>query len=154
MTNDELTRQFAFEESIAERLGCVPMAVRYKLDAAGIKLHLKQWARLPTEERRTLLSWPFASQDDLTRFADRIRSLVESGKDPALEIFTPAGWRSLGQLPDAVRRKTSELGHALSQPQWEKLTPLQRFALVKLSAPKHDAEKLRPALEEFGVAPK
>jgi hypothetical protein len=127
------------------------------LDAAGIKLQLKQWARLPVEDRRALLSWPFASKDDLARFAERIRSLVESGHDPALEVFTPSErpeWRQLEPIPDAVKNRALDLGLALSPPQWEKLSPLQRFALVKLSAAKHDAEKLRPALEEFGVAPK
>lgn len=79
---------------------------------------------------------------------------MELGKDPALEVFTPSEWGQLAQLPDAVRNKTLDLGLTLSPLQWEKLSPLQRFALVKLSAAKHDAEKLRPALEEFGVAPR
>jgi hypothetical protein len=41
---------------------------------------------------------------------------------------------------------------AFSLAHWARLSPLQRFALVKLSRPKYDTERIRPALEEFGVA--
>ncbi|HET9887123.1 MAG TPA: nitrate reductase associated protein [bacterium] len=58
--DDELTCYFGFEEDMHD--ACLPMAVRYKLDTAGIKLHLKEWAGLPKKEQDALLAWPCATK--------------------------------------------------------------------------------------------
>lgn len=47
---------FAFELDFGGTLRCIPMSVRLKLDQAGIKLSLKQWNKLPPEERRWLVA--------------------------------------------------------------------------------------------------
>jgi hypothetical protein len=155
MTDDELTRLFAFENDFGDRLACLPMAVRYKLDAAGIKLHLKEWTGLPDGQRRELLAWTCASEKDLSGFAERIKTLVEARTGRAPDVFAPVEhpeWLDGRRVPQAVHERAEALGITLSLVDWARLTPLQRFALVKLSRPKHDAQKLRPALEEFGVA--
>ena len=51
-------RRFDFESDIYETLSCVPMAVRHKLDCAGVKITLKQWEALPPAERRILCELP------------------------------------------------------------------------------------------------
>ena len=155
MKNDELTRQFKFEEDLAEGNACLPMAVRFKLDTAGVKVQVQEWVGLPEEERQALLAWPCDSKEDVTRFAERITSLVEAHTGNAPDLFTPLDypeWRDPESLPEAVRARALELGVTLTSDRWAMLSPLQRFALVKLSRPKHDAAKLRPVLEEFGLA--
>jgi hypothetical protein len=41
------------------------------------------------------------------------------------------------------------MGVSLSLEQWETLTPLQRFALIKLGQPSHESHNFLPALREF-----
>src|SRR5271170_6703373 len=43
---DAPVRRFNFEAEVYESLSCVPMAVRRKLDRAGVKVGLKQWRAL------------------------------------------------------------------------------------------------------------
>lgn len=147
--NDELTQLFAFEDDFGDRLACLPMAVRYKLDTAGIKLHLKEWVGLPEDERRELLAWRCNTADDVRTFAARLTSVIEARTGRAPDRFAPSErpeWLDEEHVPDAVAWAAA-LGVKLSSAHWKRLTPLQRFALIKLSRPKHDAKKLRHALE-------
>ncbi|MEO6674638.1 MAG: nitrate reductase associated protein, partial [Ginsengibacter sp.] len=44
---------FKFEEDFVEEgVRCIPMVVRFKLDACGIKLKLSEWSTLIFEERK------------------------------------------------------------------------------------------------------
>src|SRR5688572_27548844 len=156
MTDGEMTRQFSFEDDFEDPRACLPMAVRYKLDTAGIKLRIEDWAQISDDERRALLAWPCASENDVAGFGERITSILKSRTGQAPDVFVPherPEWLNAERLPEAVHARAAALGVALSPTQWARLSPLQRFALVKLSRPKYDPERLRPALEEFGVAP-
>lgn len=51
-------RCFAFEDDFVADLRCLPMAVRRKLDLAGVKLRLSHWNALTAGERAELLAWP------------------------------------------------------------------------------------------------
>ena len=43
---------FCFEEDFVEKnIRCIPMIVRFKMDAAGIKLKLSEWNRFSTQEK-------------------------------------------------------------------------------------------------------
>lgn len=56
MRNDILpTLCLPFESASARSLDWLPLAVRYKLDAAGLRLTLEQWKALPITERGDLL---------------------------------------------------------------------------------------------------
>lgn len=55
-------RLFDFEADFSGDLRCLPMAVRRKLDLAGVKLKLVQWQGLRSPERRILVQW----KDDMT----------------------------------------------------------------------------------------
>ena len=63
------TQLFAFEDDFVATLRCVPMAVRFKLDACGVKLSLRQWSRFTPGERHQLLMAPCGSpaQEDAYR---------------------------------------------------------------------------------------
>jgi hypothetical protein len=156
MTDSDLTRQFSFEEDFDDPRACLPMAVRYKLDTAGIKLRMEDWAQIADEERRALLAWPCASESDVPEFAERVTSLVKSRTGHAPDVFVPSDrpeWLDAERVPEAVHARAAALGMTVSPAHWARLSPLQRFTLVKLSRPKYDLERLRPALEEFGLAP-
>jgi hypothetical protein len=152
-TADELKQLFAFEADFGDRLVCLPMAVRYKLDTVGIKLHLKEWVGLSEEQRREFLFWPLACPADATAFAARVSDVVKArGRAPDTFLAAAAPeWLDSEQVPEAVRARGVALGLTVSAEHWRRFSPLRRFALIKLSRPKHDAEKLRPALKEFGV---
>ncbi|MDR9402251.1 MAG: nitrate reductase associated protein, partial [Halothece sp. Uz-M2-17] len=44
-----------------------------------------------------------------------------------------------------------EFNLKINREQWQKLTPLQRFALIKLSRPSHENKNFYPALKEFAI---
>ena len=53
-------------------------------------------------------------------------------------------------IPNQVTRKASEFGAVPPTPsQWRALTPLQRFALIKLSRDGEHGRNFMPALREF-----
>lgn len=57
-------------------LELMPRSVRDKLDRAGIKLHLREWALLSLAERRQLVAAPCASDEEAARYAASIDALT------------------------------------------------------------------------------
>jgi hypothetical protein len=98
------------------------MAVRRKLDLAGIKLKLQHWSELDEAER--------AQAKELPR--------------PAEET-----WQQATLLPEVLAASCAQLGLELRSGGWGELTELQRFALVKLSHPGQEHRNLPRALAEF-----
>jgi hypothetical protein len=152
-SDDLASRVFRFEADFAGDLRCLPMAVRRKLDLAGVKLKLAQWHGLLDEERQRLLAWP----DDgpsLTAFREwllaRSRSLPQGparGLPPAVDT----DWQRSDAMPEGVATSCGELGLTLRPDAWRGLDELQRFALVKLSHPGHEHRNLPRAVEEFAL---
>jgi len=147
------SRVFAFEADFAGDLRCLPMAVRRKLDLAGVKLKLVQWHGLTREERQRLLAWP-DDADSLaalgTWLLARSRSLPQGPASP-LAPATDEVWQQGATLPDPLAASCLQLGLSLRSDGWACLDELQRFALVKLSHPGHEHRNLARALEEFNV---
>ncbi|MFN9620636.1 MAG: nitrate reductase associated protein [Synechococcaceae cyanobacterium] len=145
-------RVFGFEADFAGDLRCLPMAVRRKLDLAGVKLKLVHWHALAEDERRRLLAWG----DGATSLAElrswlleRSASLAE-GPARAIEPVQEPEWRAV-DWPEPVLRSCAQLGLPLRPERWSALDELQRFALVKLSHPGHEHRNLPRALAEFGA---
>ena len=150
-SDDLASRVFRFEADFAGDLRCLPMAVRRKLDLAGVKLKLVHWHGLTDEERRRLLAWP----DDADSLAalrqwllERSHSLPQGPARP-LAPAEEADWQRAAALPEVLATSCRELGLALRPDAWSGLDELQRFALVKLSHPGHEHRNLPMALEEF-----
>jgi hypothetical protein len=146
-------RCFGFEADFVKDLRCLPMAVRRKLDLAGVKLRLTHWHGLEEEERRRLLAWP----DDAEALAalrewllERSASLAEGPARP-MEPAAGMDWQQGVQAPEVLRRSCSQLGLRLRDGCWTDLDELERFALVKLSHPGHEHRNLPRALAEFGL---
>jgi hypothetical protein len=149
-------RVFRFEADFAGDLRCIPMAVRYRLDLAGIKLSLRQWSRMNLVERDGLLALPVADGSALENFRGVVAAyLLRQGDQPVhLGVEQSPPWSVGEEVPDQVSAFAALAGVASpALPQWQALTELQRFTLVKLSRAKHDNVNFVPALREFGLLP-
>ncbi len=146
---------FNFEKDFEGTLRCIPMVVRFKLDHCGVKLTLRQWSRFSTPERRELVEAACASPGEIGAYGARLRQLIEArAGEPAQAVaLDPApAWRQADEVPDRVDRLARERGVVPpTQERWARLTPLQRFALLKLTRDGHDNDNFVPALQEFGV---
>jgi len=54
-------------------------------------------------------------------------------------------------VPAEVQDQAAQMEGAIAPAQWTALSPLQRFALCKLSRPGHENRNFLPALREFGL---
>jgi len=69
-----------------------------------------------------------------------------------LPVASRPAWEHAGRVPEQVIAWAAKVGvPAPSARQWRRLSPLQRFALLKLSLPGHDNDNFVPALREFGL---
>lgn len=147
---------FEFEQDFAGSLRCIPMAVRFKLDACGVKLSLRQWARLSREDRAKLLELPCEDDQHSEDYRRTLIGLVQqrTGEQPAALTEAPdPEWSDPRHVPDAVSHLAASLHlPSLSTAQWAALDPLQRFALSKLSRSRHDQTNFPSAMREFGLS--
>ena len=144
---------FDFEADFTADLRCIPMAVRRKLDLAGIKLKLQHWNELHETERTELLAWaddPAAIEALRQHLLERSAAL-SAGQAKDLPRPDAEPWQQATQLPDVLAASCAQLGLELPSAGWGELTELQRFALVKLSHPGHEHRNLPRALAEFGL---
>ncbi|MCP9826146.1 nitrate reductase associated protein [Synechococcus sp. EJ6-Ellesmere] len=146
-------RCFAFEADFVEDLRCLPMAVRRKLDLAGVKLKLSHWHSLDSDERARLLVWSDAPAAivDLRQWLQRRTAELADGPARAIDPAIAADWQQLEAVPERLRAACEQLGSGVELAQWQSLDELQRFALVKLSHPGHEHRNLPRALMEFGL---
>jgi hypothetical protein len=145
---------FGFEADFVDELRCIPMAVRRKLDLAGVKLKLSHWHGLSVEERQRLLCWsdqPTAIEALPTWLIERTAAMPQ-GQANLMEPARATTWQQDGQVPGVLRDSCEQLAlMAPSAESWAALDELQRFALVKLSHPGHEHRNLPSALREFGL---
>lgn len=144
---------FAFEADFTADLRCIPMAVRRKLDLAGVKLKLVHWHGLAAAERQRLLAWaddPAAIADLRQWLLERSRELPDGPARP-LEPALASDWQQGERWPAVLIAACRQLQLSLRPGGWQGLQELQRFALVKLSHPGHEHRNLPLALAEFNL---
>ena len=145
---------FKFEADFVDSLRCIPMQVRFKLDNCGVKLKLSHWHQFTEQERQTLVEMPCTSKKECQKYREFLQNLiVEKTGTPAKELSiedNPA-WMKEEEIPETIETKAEESRVEITVEQWKKLTPLQRFALIKLSRPSHENKNFYPAVEEFGL---
>ncbi len=142
---------FQFESDFVQSLRCIPMQVRYKLDTCGVKLKLEHWNHFSDAERQELVERPCESSAEVEAYRNHLQSLVTQHQgSPAkmLSIDEQPDWKK-DVIPEQVASKIEECGVAIADEQWATLTPMQRFALIKLSRPSHENKNFVPALQEF-----
>ncbi|MCP9908202.1 nitrate reductase associated protein [Cyanobium sp. BA5m-21] len=144
---------FHFEADFTADLRCIPMAVRRKLDLAGVKLKLQHWSELSETERVELLAWPDdpAAIEALRQHLQARTSALSAGQAKDLPRPDAEPWQQADQLPEVLAASCAQLGLEIRSGGWAELDELQRFALVKLSHPGHEHRNLPRALAEFGL---
>lgn len=136
---------FAFEEPNPE-LVWIPLAVRRALDLTGTALSLEAWQGLPLETRRSLIALGARPEVDL----EAVQSLLAVATPPPGRIPPrPDPSTPDTALLDAADSRAEEL-----QQRWPELSPLARYALVKLAhggrkAPGDSSRRLASALSEL-----
>lgn len=153
MEKMQQSKFFAFEEDFAESgIRCIPMIVRFKLDASGIKLKLSEWSRMSREERETLVELSVDSKEDIGHYKKYLKELIlqKTGQE-ATELAEPAttAWSSTDTIPASLTEKASHLNLVIPLEKWRSLTDLQRFSLLKLSQSSHEHKNLPRAIKEF-----
>ncbi len=145
---------FKFETDFVDTLRCIPMQVRFKLDACGIKLKLSEWAKFSKKEKANLAEMPCESLENVQVYRTYLQKLIfKYTKEQATElpIDTTPAWANLHAIPVDVVEKAREINATISLNKWQKLTDLQRFALVKLCRSSHENKNFPKALKEFGL---
>lgn len=143
---------FQFEQDFIQSMRCIPMVVRYNLDTCGIKLKLEQWLKFSESDRQVLATMPCETTADITAYRQWLTNKIwQATQTPAkdLPIDEHPPWLESHQIPDILTEKVQEEGVSLLLEQWQQLSPLQRFALIKLSRPSHENKNFLPALREF-----
>jgi hypothetical protein len=149
-------KYFKFEEDFVEdNVRCIPMIVRFKLDACGIKLKLSEWCKMSTDHRMLLADLPCESPIEIAAYGEYLRQLIKSitNQNPTdLKIDHNPQWAQLSEIPSILIEKVKELNLSLSLAQWKGLDTLQRFALLKLSSASHENKNFPKAMREFNLA--
>jgi hypothetical protein len=146
---------FGFEADFVDSLRCIPMAVRLRLDVSGVKLKLNEWSKLGQAERLALAKNPCRAPAEIDAYKEGLSHLVEktSGARPSMLLELPVPiWDNPSNVPEQVLVQARQLGFSLTVEGWASLSPLQRFALTKLSRPGHENRNFLPAMKEFGLA--
>ncbi|MCS6960039.1 MAG: nitrate reductase associated protein [Pseudanabaenaceae cyanobacterium SKYGB_i_bin29] len=145
---------FQFETDFVTTLHCIPMIVRYKLDLCGIKLKLQHWQKLNRAQKEWLVFTPCDNPEARHNYRTQLQTWVIelTGTPPAaLPIPDPLPWEE-DTIPEVVIAQLQKLGQPVfSAAQWQQLSSLQRFALIKLSQPNHENRNFLPALREFNL---
>lgn len=146
---------FQFEKDFAGALYCIPMTVRRKLDLCGVKVSLKQWNRFALDERERMVAQSCETPTEIDTFGRYVMNVIENRtQEPAqlLERDNGAEWNDAKCVPQRVVDYSIERNvHPPTLEQWSALTPLQRFAIFKLTRPGHSNENFVPAMREFGL---
>jgi cyclic pyranopterin monophosphate synthase len=118
-------------DGIDASLDLVPLAARRALDRAGFKPSLEGWRALPLEVRREIVA---AGEDKAVDVAG-VEHALSARSIPRLQ---PTGDPDALSVPNDLRAAYGE-ARPISDALWLSLSPLDRYALVKVAArPRED----------------
>jgi hypothetical protein len=144
---------FEFEtDFVEENVRCIPMIVRFKLDACGIKLKLKEWSKLSVDERENLAVFPCNTSEQISIYKKYLQELIHihTGEMATeIPVMVNPTWSIRDEIPFPLQEKLKEFAWTISLTQWVALSDLQRFALLKLSYPGHENRNFPVAMREF-----
>lgn len=148
---------FRFEEDFVEgNIRCIPMIVRFKLDACGIKLKLAEWSRMTPAEREQFSIADCNTSQRIVQYKEDLRRLIidRTGNLVAeIAVDDNPEWSRVNEIPFSIQEKLAEGPWSISLDQWHALSDLQRFVLLKLSSPGHENRNFPRAMAEFGLLP-
>jgi hypothetical protein len=146
---------FDFEEDfVQQNMRCIPMIVRFKMDIAGIKLKLAEWNKFRKEERIELALKPCTTMEEARLYNNYLAGLIKKyagNEATALAIIQNPEWAELKTVPSILEEKIKKFGPGIGINQWNGLTDLQRFALLKLCKEGHENKNFLKAMKEFGL---
>ena len=146
---------FDFEEDFVEKnMRCIPMTVRFKMDATGIKLKLAEWSRFSSTERIALAVKPAETDEEVALYNKYLAALIKGytgNEATAIPVNEKPEWADTETIPAVLQQKTKEFNVTISMAQWQSFTNLQRFALSKLCRPGHENKNFQKAIVEFGL---
>jgi len=145
---------FQFEADFIESMHCIPMIVRMKLDTCGVKLKLEHWNKFTQSERQALIEMSCYAGEEALEYKEFLQNMIlqkTGSKAKELEIRPHPPWLDKTVIPENLQRKAINCEVNILLSQWQKLSPLQRFALIKLSNPSHESKNFLPALKEFKI---
>jgi hypothetical protein len=145
---------FHFEADFVDSLRCIPMIVRLKLDTCGVKLKLAEWNRFTQSECQQLVELPCEEISAIDTYREYVSQLIHqhTGNQASLLPIDPQpSWLNDREIPPSIENKATEVQARISLAEWSNLTPLQRFALIKLTRSSHENNNFLPALKEFGL---
>lgn len=148
-----MTDFFGFEQDFIASLRCIPMIMRYKLDTCGVKMKLDHWHKFTEAEKTQLIQMPCETPAEVQLYHETLQKLItDKTGTPAkvLDIDPHPPWLQT-EIPAQVRAKAQACAVEITPTQWQSLSPLQRFALLKLSRPSHENHNFVPALQEFKI---
>jgi hypothetical protein len=155
LTSDPGEQIFAFERDFAGSLRCIPMITRFKLDLCGVKLTLRQWSQFAHATREALVGAPCETPEEIAAYRTALIGYIgaEADEPPKLFDVDPAPkWARATRTAEAVSAWAMKIGLAMpSDAQWQALSDLQRFTLIKLTRAGHDNDNFYPAMVEFGL---
>ncbi|MEO6845272.1 MAG: nitrate reductase associated protein [Ginsengibacter sp.] len=144
---------FDFEEDFIEKnIKCVPMIVRFKLDACDIKLKLSEWTRMTIVERDLLIDTTCATKLESKKYHSMVQEIVSKSTGHEAKILfidNKPAWADIKKVSDKVNEKAKEFGWQINVLEWKHLSNLQRFALLKLCRPGHENKNFPIAMKEF-----
>jgi hypothetical protein len=147
-------RRFAFEGAVHATLETVPLAVRRKLDLAGIRITIFGWRALPREDRLSLCHLPVETAEDVAVYREVLMRFTARTGIPVDLIPGPPSTRRSWSLPEVLSRLGAQLGleeaQGLDGRRLALLSDEERYALFKLADPARDPARLRAALLELG----
>jgi hypothetical protein len=146
---------FNFEEDfVEENIRCIPMLIRFKMDAAGIKLKLSEWSRFEIKERIELALLPASTDEEKEVYRTYLSKLIEyytDNKATLLAIDTKPDWANVENIPAMLQEKAKDLNLLINTEKWKNITDLQRYTLLKLCRPGHENKNFPKAITEFGL---
>lgn len=148
-----MTQFFQFEQDFIQSMRCIPMVMRYKLDMSGVKMKLEHWGKFDETDKQKFVDLPCATAAEAQIYHQELQAVIEAktgAKAKVLEIPTNPPWQQ-AEIPAQILEKAASCDVSIAVAQWQSLTDLQRFALLKLSRPSHENHNFVPALKEFGV---
>jgi hypothetical protein len=145
---------FKFEADFVDSLRCIPMIVRLKLDTCGVKLKLAEWNRFTQAECQQLVDLPCDRDSEVATYREYVSGLIfqHTGNTASkLAIDPHPPWANDREIPESILTKATAENITIDLSQWSKLTPIQRFALIKLTRSQHENNNFLPAIKEFGL---
>ena len=143
--------RFDFEGDVHRTLEFIPLAVRRKLDLAGIKLSLKAWTAMSRAERLAVCHLPVDAAPDREVYREALAGFAERAGHPLAPLeggaLDGSAWGA-ERVPEPVAARVPHLQGAA----WSALPDEARYVLWRLAEARRGPEKFDAALRELRLA--